>query len=183
MKAAKADGASGAAAAIIAIVIGATDSTFASTTLAGAEGLAATRCGSAGGGAGGRVASANCGIGAAAKGGAETTSATCATWIGSGCVEGAGICVTWTGAGTGFAGRNRCRSRLGLAGIGLDQREPDRLALVVAAGVTPTSEATWSEDLAGVASFIHCCMRASSWFAGTSCAATVRALVQSPDKA
>ena len=71
MNAAKADGASGAAAAMSAIVIGATDWALAVTTLAGAEGLAATRCGLPGGGAGG-TASANCGSGAGANAAAET---------------------------------------------------------------------------------------------------------------
>src|SRR3954466_6877984 len=103
MKAAKAAGASGAAAAISAIVIGDTASALAATTLAGADGLAATRCGSTGGGAGGSVTSANCGIGAAARAGVEAIWAACATWTGKGCVEGAGIWATWTEAGAGFA--------------------------------------------------------------------------------
>ena len=44
-----------------------------------------------------------------------------------------------------------------------------------AAGVTPTSAATWSEAVCGLASCIHCWMRPSSLSAGTSWAAIVRA--------
>ncbi len=91
--------------------------------------------------------------------------------------------MTWTGAGTGFAAGTGAGTALAWRASGLTNASRTGWPWSVAAGVTPTSEATWSEDLAGVASFIHCCMRASSWFAGTSCAATVRALVQSPDKA
>ena len=48
------------------------------------------------------------------------------------------------------AGSSGWRGSLGEASVGLDQRQPDRLALVARAGVTPTSAATWSEALRGL---------------------------------
>ena len=188
MKAAKADGASGAAAAIIAIVIGATDLAFAATTRAApkvwrqraADRPAAER-------AEGR--SANCGIGAAAKAGTETPlrhrdldrqrlrrrrrNLRDLDRSRSGLPSGGGDLLG--------RGRRRC---LGQAECRVSPARAEAAGpWSRSAEVTPISDATWSDALLGVARCIHFWIRASSWLAGTSCAATVRAFVQSPDSA